>query len=278
MKKLVFCLYLILFGFTIYAQGDIDSKMSSASKELSKEFKEFLIANNLTQTKLGVLEFETNSGQVNELGQFISNEFNTWLSMGKNDYTVISRQDIDKILSEKELVQKQRTNNEKIQLIQKYKMVDFLLLGTITQFTNMYRISLRIISAKKGQEGSVAAVKILTFERTEDLDKLYSSNDSKISSEPPKQSKVQEIKENKYTVGSIKEGYIYGPMTLIGGTQTNYLALVRIGEDTFEITGLNNPAIALDINYEIHNGSQYKFVFKITGERTGIYLSHIKVK
>lgn len=280
MNRLLFCFLFLIVSCTLQAQGDIDVKMSTASKELSKEFKDFLILNNITSVKLGVLDVETNSGQVNELCLFVSNEFTTWLSMGNNGYTVISRQDIDKLIGEKELVQKYRTNNEKVQLIQKYKIADYLVLGTITQFTNMYRINLRIVSARKGEEGNVAAVKILTFERTDDLNKLFGSNNDRKEEALPKVELVKELpkSEPKYKIGSIQEGFLYGQIKSINQSRNNFLAMVKVGQDIFEITGIVSEFDVMLINGEYVVGWKYKIVFKVTGDGKGTYLSHVKVE
>lgn len=263
-----------------YSQSDIDAKLPSASEEITKSFISYIDANNKSNVvRLGVLEFENNKEETSELGVFLCDEMTTWLSLycgGK--FTVVSRQDLDKIIKEKEASSQYRTNRHKIEVLRKYQLIDFALTATITQFSEEYRVSIRILSADDENSGSVAAVKILHLNRTSDLDKMFSPIQNNVKSNENGNSSSNNSNHTSFKIGEILEGEAIGNTKIVpdGNGGYGHSVLVNCNGRKIEVFSVRNSS-EIDL-YATSINTAVIIHFKYQSDGTGEYLSYTTKK
>lgn len=289
--RLVIPVILIYISGYSYSQIDLDAKLPPASEELAKSFTSYLEINNKSNVRLGVLEFENNNEQTSELGVFLCNEMTTWLSLyANNKFIIVSRQDIDKIINEKEMATKYRTNKEKIEVLKKYSVVDYALTGTITQFAEQYRVNIRIVSTDNENAVAVAAVKVVNLNRTSDLDKMFSPQQENVkpynsgvdvsTSDTPKPQSSSNNNENpQFRMGEILEGVAVGKTKqywINNGDSYSYSILVNCKGKMLEVLGVTSNYF---IDFYVSSSDTTVIIhFKYKSDGTGEYLSYTTKK
>jgi len=273
-----YILFLVGLALTAnnWAQSDLDKQFPVVGQDLSNSIDGYIQKKGWTGAKVGLINFENSDGNISQLGIFLSNELVSWVALGANErFSVVSSNDIEKIINEKERVTKYRTYEDKVVLLNKYKIVDAIIVGTLTKFNDGYRLNLKVLSTNPVNVGTVIAIKIVTLNRTADFDKMFDSISAKKDGDTkpePRPEPKPEPKPESSNVGKVVEALMTGSLTR--DQQYNATTVCKYEGKIYvihSIPGMAGNDIELDaLRYAVY------IIFSIDKEGSGKYISHRK--
>lgn len=163
-----FLITLIVFS-TIVAHAQYESQIKSITQELSKKISE------TSKKRIAVADFTDSEGTVTKLGQFISEEFNTYLPESGHGFEVIDRTRINTLIKENQLLRKGLTDPTAAAQLGKLANIEALVYGTITPFGESVRVNIKILDI---QRGTIIRSLIGSITRTADINRLLSEASS----------------------------------------------------------------------------------------------------
>lgn len=280
MRNLFLSFVALALATASYAQSDLDKQFPIVGQDLSNSIDAYVQKKAWTDVEVGLLNFENSDGNVSELGTFLSNELVSWVALSAAErFSVVSSNDIEKIINEKEKLAKYRPNEDKVALLNKYNIVDVVIVGTLTKFNDGYRLNLKALSTNPSSIGTVVAIKIVTLNRTADFDKMFETISIKKIVTPQSPTKEEPKAEVKTTqpekkvesnIGKVVEAKMVGNLT----RDNNMMGTVTCKLDgkiyvVHSIPGLAGNDLELD-------ASQYDMmiIFTVDREGSGKYISH----
>lgn len=280
MRSLLLSLICSIFFSNCFSQNDIDKQFPIVAQDLSSSIGSYIEKKGWVNVKVGLLSFENGDENVSELGKFLSNELISWVALHASErFSVVSNKDVEKIINEKEKVAKYRTNEDKMVLLNKYKIVDIVIVGTLTKLNEGYRLNLKALSTNASNVGTVVAIKILTLNRTADFDKMFDAvsikktenSQPKVKEIPKETTKTPEPeKKMESNIGKVVEAKMTGTLTrdqnMIGTTVCKLDGKIYV---IHSIPGWQGNDIELSaIRYDVI------ITFTIDKEGSGKYISH----
>jgi TolB-like protein len=133
---------LVFFTFTAHAQ--YEAQIKGITQELSKKISE------TGKKRIAVADFVDTEGTVTKLGQFISEEFNTFLPEAGQGFEVIDRSRINVLMRENKLNSTGLTDPNNALKLGKLAGIEALVYGTITPFGENVRVNIKILDLQRG--------------------------------------------------------------------------------------------------------------------------------
>lgn len=132
---------------------DLKTGLDSLSAQLASQF------GGQTRQKVAVMEFVDLDGQVNDLGKYLSEKLITNLFLTRK-FTVIERNQLNKILSEQQLQVSGVIDGSTAKEIGRIAGVDVICTGSVTVFANSAEINARCIGTETGEIVAVGSVEV----------------------------------------------------------------------------------------------------------------------
>lgn len=167
-------LYLFLF-FTQVTHAQYEAQIKGITQELSKKVSE------TGKKRLAVADFTDADGAVTKLGQFISEEFNTFLPEAGQGFEVIDRSRVNVLMRENKLNSTGLTDPNNALKLGRLAGIEALVYGTITPFGENVRVNIKILDLQRGVILRSLAGNIT---RTADINRLLDLAIGNISSTP----------------------------------------------------------------------------------------------
>ncbi|QMW01715.1 FlgO family outer membrane protein [Spirosoma foliorum] len=164
MRKIHIILFLVfnfLIIYDLHAQYDLQIK--SIAQELGKKIAE------TNKKRIAVADFTDTNGSVTQFGQFLSEEFNTYLPEAGHGFLVIDRSRINILMQENQLQSKALTDPSTAIQLGRLAGIEALIYGTYTSFSESVRVNVKIIDIQRGIIIRSVAGDIT---RTPDIDRL----------------------------------------------------------------------------------------------------------
>jgi TolB-like protein len=139
-----FILTLLFISKLSFAQSDYEKQISIMAN---------VIAEKITQSgnkRVAVAEFTDNNGFQNELGKAMAEEFSVNLMNAAKGFQVMERSDLNLILKENSLSTTGLIDPETAKKLGKLKAVDLVIIGSITPFSEYFRMSIKVLDTETG--------------------------------------------------------------------------------------------------------------------------------
>lgn len=161
-EYIISALAILLLPLCLFAQsGDGPKSLSGGLDNLAEQISKDLSENQ--KRKIAVIEFVDIKGNVTDFGRYISEKLITRLFQTKK-FTVVERQQLNKIISEQKLSLTGIIEPASAQKLGRLIGVDAIAAGSITDLTKSFDINARLISTETGEVFSAASVEILKDE------------------------------------------------------------------------------------------------------------------
>ena len=162
-RSSLFAIWAIFTAWPVQAQ--YEAQMKELTRELSKKIAE------TSKKRIAVADFTDSDGTVTKLGQFISEEFNTYLPEAGQGFEVIDRTRINTLIKENQLLRKGLTDPTAAAQLGKLANIEALIYGTITPFGENVRVNIKILDL---QRGTILRSLTGSITRTADINRLLS--------------------------------------------------------------------------------------------------------
>jgi TolB-like protein len=149
---------------SVASSGDFNKKMKSFAGELKLKY-----GNPPKKKRLAVIPFVNEGGKRSHLGVYIANSLQEYI-FDKNLFTLLERDRLDSILGEFRFNQSGLVAKLSEKKLGKLLGADIVLLGTIADNTNSFKITGKITDLQTGTINSIAGVNI---KKTEALKKKF---------------------------------------------------------------------------------------------------------
>ena len=130
-------------------------KQSLGQSDYEKQISVFAnsIAEKITQSgklRVAVADFLDNNGNLTEFGKAMAEEFAVNLMNSSKGFQVMERSDLTAILKEHNLASTGLIDPETAKKLGKLKAVDVIIVGTITPYSEYFRMSIKILDTETG--------------------------------------------------------------------------------------------------------------------------------
>jgi TolB-like protein len=139
---MLFCL--MLFFLNAYSQSDYEKQIASLANTISERIIQS------GKLRVAISEFLDNNGNRNELGKAISEELSVNLMNVNKGFQVMDRSNLSAILKEHKLATTGLIDTETIKKLGKLKAVDVIVVGTITPYSDYFRMSIKVLDTETG--------------------------------------------------------------------------------------------------------------------------------
>ncbi len=263
---LMFQLYSPVF---IFAEDSIfDNSMKAVANKLAGSLRDSKI------TKVAVLEPESVSGEVSELGVLISESIIGYLFENQKGLRVIERRLLGKILEEHGFTQSGLVDKKTIQKLGKILGVEGIVIGTIAKVDKDYRVNLRLLDVKTAE---VITVSRGSFSSNTGLDnafvRMIRGKGSQIAaSQIGKNAAPQTVKRalldldwKNYEDGDFPDGY--GGLRVFKAFGGKVLASPRNGNYSFEISSPfpSDFRLSMELGGNTGNSNTRCFIINLIG-------------
>lgn len=237
-RVFILLIYLtVILPIYLYAE---ESNFDNAMKEIANKLAGSLRGSKIT--KVAVLEPETISGEVSELGVLISESVIGYLFENEKGLRVIERRLLSKILEEHGFTQTGLVDEKTIQKLGNILGVEGIVIGTIAKVDKDYRVNLRLLDVKTAE---VIAVSRCTFLSNVGLDnafvRIVRKKGISVEAQPIKQigmpqtvkKAILDIDWKYFEEGDFPDGY--GGLRVFKAFGGKVLATPSEGDYSFEI-------------------------------------------
>lgn len=165
MKTIILVFILSSCALKVKSQVDYDRQVENLALEASKKI------DTTKKYKIGILEFVSNDKIVTQLGEILADDISAELanlSSSTSKFEVLERSRLDQIFKEKNLL-KSYDSKDATEL-GKINAVNILIIGTIVQFGDYYKLTIKLLDSKTG---SVLSSVKGQLAKTQALDNLY---------------------------------------------------------------------------------------------------------
>ncbi len=176
---------------------DMDKELGDLAEKLAAPIKDH------GKKKVTVLDFTDLQGNSSELGRYIADQLTVDLVMGKRDFAILDRANLNKILVEHKLTASGLVDPENAKKLGMFAGVDTLILGTLIPISTNIQLTARIITTDTAE--IVGAAKG-AFRHTRDVDLLLTNTvppNTPFSGSSSSLSKSLEVDKNSQQIGDL---------------------------------------------------------------------------
>lgn len=186
----------MLFSTNVDAQSDYEKQISLLANSISDKVVQS------GKIRVAIAEILDNNGNNTELGKAIAEELSVNLMNFNKGFQVMERSNLHAILKEHQLAATGLIDQETAKKLGQLKAVDVIVVGTITPYSDYFRLSIKILDTESGLAfggtlGNIA--------KTDPVNKLFDNkitNGSITDFQHQKQNKTKETDEEPLGVGN----------------------------------------------------------------------------
>jgi TolB-like protein len=140
-KRLIIVFFALVLGGQSFLRGqDMDAEISNLATNLASATK------SAGKKKVAVIDFTDLEGNSNELGKYIAEQLTVDLVMDRQNFSVLDRGNLRKILAEHKLTASGLVDPDNAKKLGQFAGVDALILGTVTTKKQNVAVTAKIIT------------------------------------------------------------------------------------------------------------------------------------